>query len=189
MEVHVIRHSPVNFDKNRCYGRLDVPLADSFEEDLRQLQGILDDDYDLIYSSPKTRCSKLAMALGDKNKNIKVDERLLELDFGEWEGKLWSAIDQDELNHWMADFVQVAPSGGESLNQMFARVSIFIDALRNENLAKVLIVTHSGVIRCLWAYLLAIPLENIFKLPVGFHEHFVFKLAKNHSLDAILKLK
>ncbi|NJL77227.1 MAG: hypothetical protein HC892_21620 [Saprospiraceae bacterium] len=57
------------------------------------------------------------------------------------------------------------------------------------NTRKVLIITHAGVIRCLWAYLLDIPLQNIFKIPVGYNEIFVCKLGKERMYDSIKMAK
>ena len=187
MEVHIIRHTPVNFDKNRCYGQLDVPLADSFDEDVKIINEFLSDDYDAVYCSSKKRCTQLAEALALTT--IAIDERLLELNFGEWEGKLWNEIDQADLNAWMENFVNVAPTKGESLQEMYARVENFVDALRNESFEKVLIISHAGVIRCFWAYFLEIPLKNIFRIPVKFHEHFIFNLGTDKVLDAVINLK
>lgn len=187
MEVHVIRHTPVNFDKNRCYGQLEVPLADSFEEDVKKMGYLLSDKYDIVYCSPKKRCTRLASAL--ELNNVVTDKRLLELNFGEWEGKLWNEINQNDLNAWMKDYVNNAPDEGESLDQMYLRVSDFIDVLRKETFKKVLIISHAGVIRCLWSYFLEIPLKNIFKIPIGFHQHFIFNLDANRQLDSIINLK
>ena len=187
MEVHVIRHTPVDFDKKSCYGRLDVPLAKDFKEDFKKIKNQMDDDFDILYSSPLSRCVLLADEF--KNENLKTDDRLLELNFGDWEGKRWEEINQEDLNTWMIDFVNVAPNNGESLSKMFDRVTDFLNEIRKEEHEKVLIITHSGVIRCIWAYLLGIPLENLFKLPVGFYELFSFKLGENSKLDSIIKLK
>ena len=187
MEVHVIRHTPINFDKKRCYGRLDIPLAVNFKDDLKKTKNRIGNDFDVIYTSPLSRCILLADEF--KKGDNKIDERLLELDFGDWEGKLWDEINQDDLNKWMIDFVNEAPSNGETLSEMFHRVSEFLNELRTNKSEKVLIITHSGVIRCIWAYLLEIPLKNIFKIPVGFHEHFIINLGTTSELDSINRFK
>ncbi|NQX91259.1 MAG: histidine phosphatase family protein, partial [Flavobacteriales bacterium] len=131
MEIHVIRHTLINFDKNKCYGQLEVPLKESFEEEAEQLAAQRSNDYKVVFSSTLSRCFKLADHL--KLGTVKTDTRLLELDFGDWEGKLWNDINQDDLNHWMEDFVNVPPTNCETLNQMFERVSSFIDEVRNQN--------------------------------------------------------
>lgn len=187
MEIHVIRHTPVSVAKNTCYGRLAVPLADSFVADVEAYQEKLHSHYDALYSSPARRCTALAEALNLGK--ISTDDCLLELDFGDWEGKKWNAIDQQRLQRWMDDFVNQAPENGESLTHMFSRISTFMALLRKTKHEKVLIVTHAGVIRCLWAYLLDIPLNNIGKIPVGFHELFIANLGHDKEHDYILQLK
>jgi len=186
VEIHVIRHTPVAYDKKKCYGQIDVPLAESFLADAKKIKAFLPADFSRVYTSPRVRCTSLVNELGLTN--VHTDGRLQELSFGEWEGKLWNDIPQEELNQWMADFVELKPPGGESLNEMYWRVESFIDAIRLENFENLLVVTHAGVIRCFWAYVLGMPLINIFKIPVGFNEHFIFKLGDSKTADSILKM-
>ncbi len=187
MEIHVIRHTHIKFDKNRCYGQLDIPLADTFIKDAKTLSRQLSENYEQVFSSPMSRCVKLAKQL--QLQHLNIENRVLELNFGDWEGQLWNDIDQEDLNVWMKDFVNNAPPNGETLKQMYNRVIDFITSLRSENFDKVLVITHSGVIRCFWAYFLEIPLDNIFKLPIGFGEVFKFNLGENKQYDAIKQLK
>ena len=187
MEVHLIRHTPVNISKKICYGRLEVPLLDSFNQDVNRIKNQLLNKYDIVYSSPAKRCIALSEALNFGE--IIEDKRLLEIDFGDWEGFEWDAIDKNLLNHWMEDFVNVSPPNGESLNQMYFRISNFIEMLRNKEFNDVLIVTHSGVIRCFLAFILKFPLENSFKIPVGFHEQYIFKIEPDPLFDTIVKMK
>ena len=56
----------------------------------------------LVFSSPLTRCVQLAERLSD---NVTTDARLLELDFGDWEGKRFDDIDVDVLQQWTDNFV------------------------------------------------------------------------------------
>ncbi|MEM9991085.1 MAG: alpha-ribazole phosphatase [Bacteroidota bacterium] len=187
MEVYVIRHTPVAVDKSICYGQTNVPLASTFLEDAAATRRQLPDKFDAVYSSPLERCKNLATTL--KVGKIHSDERLLEVNFGDWEGVAWHAIDQETLNNWMFDFVNVAPPKGENLNSLNHRVGLFLEELRQRDLERVLLVTHAGVIRCIWANLLEIPLKNIFKIPVAYGEVFAFRLGKNTTLDSIFRLK
>ena len=187
MEIHVIRHTQVAISKDTCYGQSEVPLANSFADEVQYFKENLPKDFTIVYHSPLSRCALLADALGFRE-NI-AETNLMEMNFGEWEGKKWDDINQDELNIWMQDFVFQKPPNGENLAEMFARISHFLNLLRTKEYDKVLIVTHAGVIRCIWAYLLAIPLENIFKIPVDYQEIFTFNLSKKANFDSIKRKK
>jgi alpha-ribazole phosphatase len=186
MEVYIIRHTPVATDSNTCYGQSNVSLADTFLQDAEQLRNQLPTDFDTIYCSPLQRCKDLTTAL--KLSNVVHDDALMEMNFGDWENKKWNDINQKELNNWMNDFVNVKTPNGENLIELFDRVRLFMDNLRQQPYKKALIVTHAGVIRCLWAYLLDIPLQNIFKIPIGFGEIFIINLTENSKLDSIKKI-
>ncbi|MCM5663745.1 alpha-ribazole phosphatase [Galbibacter mesophilus] len=187
MEVYVIRHTKLNIEKDVCYGRLNVSLSESFQEDAKYYKKKLPDTFDAVFSSPSERCMSLAEKLSLQQ--ILNDNRLLEIDFGDWEGKKWNDIDKQQLDKWMNDFVNQKPENGESLIEMYERVTQFMENLKKQDHKRVLLVTHAGVIRCLWSYLLKIPLNNIFKIPVGFQEVFVFEVNANESYNRIIKTK
>lgn len=185
MEVYVIRHTEVDIPAGTCYGQSEVPLSDSFESEVSELKSKLTNDFDVVYSSPYSRCTVLAEELGYPN-CIK-DERLCELNFGDWEMKNWEDIDAKEIERWSEDIVGVRLPNGENLGDMFARVSDFMEELMKMNHKKVLIVSHGGVIRCLWAWILGFPLKNLFSVPVGFGEVFAFKVIDNCRIVNIIR--
>ena len=186
MDLAVIRHTRLDIDSGRCYGQSEVALADSFDSELASLQSRLTAPHGSVYSSPARRCSHLARQLaGFAVEAIETDERLLEYHFGDWEMMRWDDIDSTALNPWMQDFVHLSPPNGENLVQMFARVAEFMNQLRERDHQRCLIVTHAGVIRCIWAYLLNIPLAEIFKLDVGYGEVLRCKLATESAADVI----
>lgn len=187
MEVYVIRHTPVSTEKGVCYGQSEVPLADSFPQDAKEIASKLPNDFERVYCSPLQRCKDLAKALNSKNPVF--ENALKEFDFGEWENKKWDDMNRKELDRWMEDFVNVKAPGGENLKEMHARVKAFFESLRQKKEEKVLIITHAGVIRCLWACLLDIPLGNIFKIPVAYKEVLVFNLGEYKNQDYIKQLK
>lgn len=185
MEIYVIRHTHVAVGKDTCYGQTNVPLAATFAQEVAQFRQKLPTDFDTIYSSPLKRCSDLADALNYEK--IQLDHQLMEMNFGDWEGQKWNDINAEALNHWMQDFVGVKTPNGENLLELHERVKAFLDQLRLKSSKKVLLVTHAGVIRCMWAYLLDIPLHRIFRIPVGHQEVFVFKLSKIETTDRIVQ--
>ncbi len=192
IQLYIVRHTPVLISKNKCYGQTDVPLADSFLHDAQQLKQQLPDDFDIVFCSPLHRCTLLSEALGINKKNVIIDNALMELNFGDWENKEWNSLDPTVLNEWMSDFVYIRPNNGENLADLFKRTSSFFESLRdnlNPNSStkykKILIITHAGVIRCLWSYFLAIPLNNLFKLSVGYGEVLIAQLGKTAEYDTI----
>ena len=187
MEVFVIRHTPVAVGKDTCYGQTDVPLAHTFLQDILHYKTQLPIGFDAVFCSPLQRCKDLAMALNCQN--IVYEPALMEMNFGDWELKKWNNINPNDLDIWMQDFVNTKTPNGENLQDLFSRMQFFLDNLRLQPYKKVLIITHAGTIRCMWAYLLAIPLHNIFKIPVGFNEIFAFTITQNPNFDGIRQMK
>lgn len=184
MEVYIIRHTTVNVAQGSCYGQTDVPLASSFVKEAKDLTKQLPQDFDKVFSSPLSRCAQLARKFQGE---VFFDDRLKEMHFGEWESKLWSDIPTEIIQPWYDDFVNTSTPQGESFCDLYTRTSSFIEELRHKCYRKVLIVTHGGVIRSLWTYLLQYPLENAFKIPVGFGEVFQFHLDSESKDDYIIK--
>jgi broad specificity phosphatase PhoE len=98
-------------------------------------------EFDSVWSSPLSRCTRLAAACGYPDPRL--DERLLEINFGEWEGLLFDEITDPRLELWYADYLNVRPTGGESFSEQCARVGEFLDGLRAGG--RVLVFTHGGV--------------------------------------------
>lgn len=182
MDVCVVRHTRLDIDIDRCYGQSEVALAPSFGAELGELQASIPQQYAAIYSSPLQRCQQLASQFGGP---LQISDKLLEYNFGDWELQRWNDIEQTSLDRWMQNFVEVSPPNGETLFDMYTRVTGFIDELRQSNVQSVLLVTHAGVIRCIWAYLLSIPLSSIFKLKIGYGEPLRFTLAEQADADVV----
>jgi alpha-ribazole phosphatase len=167
MEIYLIRHTTPTIEKGICYGQSDIPLAETFDVERKTLLAGLPEQVDAVYSSPLSRCYQLAELI-HRTQRLTTDKRLLEMNFGDWEMKKWEAINQDELNSWMKDFVEVRVPGGESFVDLQMRVRDFMEELISKKLEKVAIVTHAGVIRCFVASVLEMSLKNAFKMDLGY---------------------
>ena len=91
----LVRHTQPALAEGICYGRMDLDLAPTwareFELCLAQVPTA-----GTILSSPSSRCLRLAQALGQRDGvDVQVDDRLLELNFGSWEGHAWDDIPAD----------------------------------------------------------------------------------------------
>lgn len=55
-----------------------------------------------------------------------VDLRLIEVDFGDWDGRAWAEIPVEAIDAWCADFGSHRPGGGESVAALLERCAAFI---------------------------------------------------------------
>ncbi len=183
MEVYLIRHTETIADKDVCYGQSDLLLKEPYLTAFENISKQINAKQAIIYSSPLKRCSLLAAYLQSNNPdnyNIKMDDRLKELNFGKWELKKWNEIEPQQLNNWMNDFVNNKTEAGESFKQLHLRVNDFIETtlLKDNKQAPAIVVTHAGVIRCFLCREQNIPLKDAFNFQVNYGS--VNKINLNH---------
>ena len=110
-----------------------------------------------VWTSPLRRCAQVGRQLARWGWVHHIDTRLLELDFGRWDGQPWSAVAHAEVAVWEADFAHHAPGGGESLAAMARRCQSFLaqrcaaraasgadPAAAGAGPAALLVVAHAG---------------------------------------------
>lgn len=165
MEVYLIRHTTPAVAKGFIYGRTDVALAQTYEQEKEVIIKQLPRKIDAVFSSPSTRCTILAAAIST---TYITDEALYELNFGDWEGKTWDTINREESNSWMHDFVSRCPPHGETMLQMECRVLHFWNRLLKLNYQTTAIVAHGGVIRIICAHINSMALQDAFTIPVAY---------------------
>ena len=151
MEVVLIRHTSVDVPKYVFYGQTDVPLRSTFEQEACDVQARLSHyTFDKVYTSPLSRCVKLANYCGFSN--AERDNRILELNFGDWEMKDCRNINDSNLQAWYDDYANVKTTNGESFSDQYQRVSDFLDELKNKTYQHVAIFAHGGVLACAQIY-------------------------------------
>ena len=101
----------------------------------------------VVWSSPLRRCADVGRWLARWGWQHRVDARLLELDFGRWDGQPWTAIAHAEVAAWEADFADHAPGGGEALAGLVQRCRQFIAAQAGDAPQPLLVVAHAGWIQ------------------------------------------
>ena len=94
-----------------------------------------------IWTSPLHRCADVGRWLRRWGWVHRIDAALIEMDFGAWDGKPWSAIARQEMEAWNQDFSGYAPGGGESLTAVLARAASWRVA------GVKLVVAHAGWMR------------------------------------------
>lgn len=99
MELILIRHTSVAVHRSVVCGSSDVDVARSFVEESaaaqERLTAIWREGPTAIVSSPAVRCRLLAERIGTVRR---VDDRLREMGFGDWEMLSWSEVPRPELD-------------------------------------------------------------------------------------------
>ncbi len=165
MELYFIRHIKPDFEEGTCYGQTNIPIQNNYGEEHEKIIQKLPPDIDAVFTSPLSRCYLLGKQVSP---NCTADARLMELNFGDWEGKKWNDINQQELNKWMEDYIFSAPPNGESLMDLLKRFSGFVDEIKAQSYKKITVVTHAGVIRCAMHLFNGIPVEQIMMEKIEF---------------------
>lgn len=162
MKLTFVRHTSVDVEPGICYGQSDVELRPTFPEEAAKVrENLRGRKFDAVFTSPLSRCVRLAERCGYRD--AVRDNRLKELNFGEWEMKRFDEITDTRLQEWYEDYFNVRPTGGESFADQQVRLRNFIDSLRGKGYDSVLIFAHGGIL--LQAMLLAgkITLEEAFE--------------------------
>lgn len=167
MKVTLIRHTSVAVETGICYGQTDVDVTATFpEEALAVRESITRDRFDAVYSSPLSRCRRLA-AFCNYPDPI-VDDRLKELNFGSWEMQKWDEIIDPQLELWYNDWIHLPAGGAESYEEQCRRVASFLDELRSGNHRHACLFTHRGVIACAMVYAGICSVEDSFTVDVPY---------------------
>ena len=182
MDIYLVRHTTPKISKGICYGQSDLDLVDNYSEEFKVVHNKIPENNYKVISSPLKRCDLLAKTFKD---SIVYDNRLKELNFGDWELTPWNDIPKEEIDPWMKDFVNVKVPNGESYVQLASRVhSFFKDLIDSKNNQNTIIVSHAGPIRALLSAILDIPLEKSFSIKIQYGD--VFHLKKEDDIIRIV---
>jgi alpha-ribazole phosphatase len=142
------RHPRADGATGRCIGRTDLRVNPRRSKRLAhrvRATARRDGLPRQVFTSPLTRCRAVGAWLARWGWTHVVDERLLELDFGEWDGRRWSTISEAEVHAWSADLLHHRPGGGEPLSRLIERVQAFCRDGPREAIA----ISHAGWMQAL----------------------------------------
>ena len=148
IDVVMIRHAVTAWNEaKRIQGRTDIPLCDRGRRALagRRLPERFGSYR--VHSSPLVRAVETAALLGLGTPML--DERLVEMDWGEWEGETRAsvaAVDACGVARNEARGPDFRPPGGESPREMQARITDWARCAARSRLG-VVAITHKGVIK------------------------------------------
>ena len=164
MKLYFLRHTSLNVEIDVFYGQTDLDVSDRFEEEVKLIQKKIknfniDTNSIKVYSSPLKRCIKLTNKLTE---NYIVDERIKEMNLGDWEMKKMSSISKKEKLDWENNLLSFKIPNGESNNEFLKRLKSFLEDIFKFN-EDALIVCHAGSINGMLSLLTKEPFDKMVK--------------------------
>ena len=144
-------------------GRVDNPLDVVGRQQAHEISLALG-TVDIVVSSPLQRARETAEPLGLP---LRLDERWIELDYGEWDELPITEVTADQWTQWRSDST-FAPPGGESLAELDQRVAEACnDLLAEAAELNVAVFTHVSPIKSAMAWALGVEEQISWRLQVG----------------------
>jgi broad specificity phosphatase PhoE len=152
---------------------IDVPLSEAGREQAAALRDRLAGvAFDRVFSSPLARARETADIVAGE-RDVTVDPRLKEMDYGAWEGLTYAQIDERDpvrRRAWEREPAVLRCPKGESGNDVAARAGAFLVDLLETHVARhgaseteewpVLVVGHSSLNRILVCLALGLPIRE-----------------------------
>lgn len=167
--IYLVRHGETEWNKKLLYqGQRDIPLNEQGVLQAGLVAAHLEQEQiDVIYSSPLARARKTATLIGERHGlEPCLEEGLMEIDFGAWEGLNYSDLDQGEklvAERWFKNPASANIPGGEPYSAFNERVLQSFAQIRKNN-QNIAVVTHAGVIRVIVAAVLEMPAAAVVRL-------------------------
>jgi broad specificity phosphatase PhoE len=149
----VLRHGRTEANASGLLlGRNDPPLDELGRRQAATLASLVA-GASRVVCSPLERTRETAAALGLP---VEVDERWIELDYGDLDGRPLADIPPDLWARWTSD-IHFAPDGGESLAALGERVrSACADLVEEASERDVVVVTHVSPVKAAVAWALGV---------------------------------
>jgi 2,3-bisphosphoglycerate-dependent phosphoglycerate mutase len=161
------RHGRTEWHRdNRYVSRTDIGLNETGRREAWMLARRAEEERpDLVLCSPLTRALETARLSAEAcDMEPRTDERLRELDFGEWEGKSLAEIreeDSESVSLFEEDPARHGFPGGEPLHKGAERVlEILAELHRSHTGQTVLVVAHNTLLRLGLCRMLGIPVRD-----------------------------
>ena len=173
--LYFIRHGETDWNREARYqGQRDIPLNETGRAQARtngqNLKAVSDRiaSADFVASTLSRAIDTMTIVrtqLGLASHAFSRDPRLIELNYGHWEGVLASDLPTVDPEGWRAksnDPFGWRPRGGESYSDLQIRVAEWLASLERDTVA----VSHGGVSRVARGAVLGLPSADVPFLPV-----------------------
>ncbi len=161
MILTLLRHGTTEMNKlGKTNGQtMDDHLSFEGREQIECLTKTLARDFDLMISSDLARTRETSEIINQElHLPVEFMSELREIHLGSLTGLTWEEINQKCGDNTMKDYFaqeyDFRPFGGESVDEVKARVFAYFDEIKEKHFnKKILVVTHGGVLRMLHYFL------------------------------------
>jgi len=172
MVVDLLRHGELQ-GGIRYRGHVEGDLTDAGRIQMNAVWQKVNADVDVIFTSPLSRCAVVSHAWAqEKGIPCIVDERIIEMHYGAWEGMSHDEIETafpNQLTAWRQDPTGMRPPQGESPEELLERIRDFWAMLTAAYQGQhVLVVGHSGSMRMLIAHIQNQPIAYTRDIPMPY---------------------
>jgi len=172
-EVLVIRHGETAWNREEVFrGRADVPLSERGHKQAQLLAEALGNaGIEAVYSSPLVRATATAAPLAELlGLQVVAEGRLIDMSFGEWEGRARTELEQAEpqlYRMWHEAPKQFRAPGGECLSEVLARAwPTFEGIAQRHNSGRAAIISHRVVCKLLLCAAIGVGEDGFWRLRV-----------------------
>ena len=166
--ISFVRHGETALNRDgRLQGRVDSELSEKGREQAARLATrFASTAVTRLIASPLLRARQTAAAIAEAcGVDVEIDERLIELDYGDWDGRPLAEMRPTRDAASFAD-PNFSPPGGESLVDVSARVASFC-AERLFADERVLAVSHVSPIKAAVAWALRVDERATLRMQLG----------------------
>ena len=169
---YLVRHGETEWNRTRrIQGQADTPLNRRGEAQASLLgRRLTDADFSAVYASDLSRALTTArLAVGEFGPESTPVPELREIAYGEWEGLTFAEAEARDPEGFAERMLRqndrFTPPGGESVEQVVARVGRFHERARGRHGSgeSVLVVGHSGSLLAFLICLLDMPSEYLLR--------------------------
>lgn len=144
-------------------GRIDPPLDELGVQQAAAAAAWLG-PVDRVISSPLQRAQETAAAFGV---DVETDDRFIELNYGDWEGRPVRDVPAETWQRWRAD-LDFRPPSGETLNELGARVRTGLEELvAQAERSNIVVVSHVSPIKASVAWALDVTDRATWRTRLG----------------------
>lgn len=172
--LFLVRHGePELTEEGLFLGQSDVPLSARGREGAEELREALSPfSFGTVYSSDLIRAAETArIVVGSRPLEVIAAPALREVALGDWELRRRRDVEKEDPRAYGdrgRDLLGFRPPRGESLRDLAERALPLLRGIMEQNSGDSLVVTHAGVLRLLFADLLGLEPECLFRLSFGY---------------------